>query len=380
VMGPVRISQTACAVGLLCLMSATALAQKAPAVPTEDELKNGVAKAIADDPLWLEPIIQRLDSDDLKVRDRASVDLRTDPKLSLDQLQARIADHSRPLTPEQLLRMNQVAVALFRETPRAAMGVSFARIVPGGVELGLVIDQFDARRVLRVGDVIAEMGGIPIVSLDDARAVIVSHDPGDEMKVIFSRGGEPQQGVVRLGSFRELQNAYNLNDSILREAWVIRCDRLAQQGQQGQPQAAPIEAGITHSQWVLAKTLEDAAVNRRMRQDAEAPPQEAVLDGADVLVGGGALRPLDEIPLLDFAVNGQRRIQSPDALRIQQEIDNYQQQLRNIDQRLRQGNLNEAQRRAFMQSSQHFRGLITRKRAEQQKLIRDEAKPLLVRP
>jgi hypothetical protein len=342
-----------------------ALAQQAPAV---QEL-NGVTKA-AHDPAWLEPIIQRLDSDDLAVRDRASTDLRTDPRLSLDQLQARIADHSRPLTPEQQLRMNQIAVALFRETPRAALGVSFARIVPGGVELGLVIAQFDARRVLRAGDIVAEMDGVPIVSPDDARAVIISHDPGDEMRVTFTRGGEAQTATVKLGSYRELQNGSSLNDSILREAWLLRCERV--QGQ-GQPQAAPIDAGLTQPQWAQAKAAENAALTRRMRQEVD-PRQPPDLSDVDVLVGGGVLRRVEGIPLQDFTAGGQRRGRSPESARLQAEIENYQAQLRNIDAKLaRDLTLNEAQRRAFMQSSLQLREQIIRKRAEQRRLTQEEA-------
>lgn len=327
------------------------------------------------DSAWLEPLIALLDADELAVREKATGDLQTDTRLSLTGLQARIADRSRPLTAEQSLRLSEVALRLFKETPRAAMGVSFTRRpVAGGVEIGMAIEGFDARRVLKPGDVIAEMDGVPIVSYDDARAAIVSHDPGDEMRLSILRGGEVVQAAIKLGNYKELQNRDELTDATYREAWLVRCERLAGSGDAAAGAGVgAVEAGVSLEQWQAARLAARRATLKRQQEEQTTGGGVAREDvGAQVMVGGGALRRAEDVPLIDFTDADQRR-QSPQVRNVQAQIENLQAQVRLFERQLQnERNMNEVQRQNTVRNIQRYRELIRQLKAERTKMLRDE--------
>ena len=348
---------------LLALSGAPCLAQIAPDV---DPAPADAAPAKPIDNAWLEPLILKLDSDDLKTRERAASDIQTNVRLTLEALEQRVADTSRPLSPEQTLRINEVAVRLFRQTVRGAMGVSFARSVPEGVEIGQTIANFDSVRVLRAGDIIRQMDGIPIITMDEARAVIISHDPGDEVKLSIVRNSEPLEVSVRLGRLEDLKNAYALNDRIAREAWRIRCDR------RSPPALAsnPIDAGLTPAQWAQV----DAKQRRLLIQSAELTRtnrlQVADDDGSDGLIGGGSFRKLESQPLVDFVSNDADARNSPAARNLQNQIDLQIHALRGFERDLaRQPNMPEAQRQMILRQMMQCRQQVQLLRAQRQRIL-----------
>lgn len=332
----------------------------------------GASPSDLSDLSWLEPQLKLLDSDDLKTRERATAELKADGRLSLAALQARIADTANPLTAEQSLRLSEVALKLFRESPRAAMGVSFTqRPVQRGVEIGAPVEGFDSWRVIKPGDLILEMDGMPVLSYDDARAAIISHDPGEEMAVTILRGGEVIEAAVRLGEYARLQNRADLNDPILRDAWLVRCERLVSRGQAGKANL-PIEAGLNAEQWAAANLAERRASLKRQRED-QATPVEARPDdgmGPPAVVGGGSLRRPEEASLIDFSDSDQQK--QPERVRqIQAQIVNLQAQVRLFEQQLQNDrNMPEAQRANIQRNIRRYREMIQQYKAERARMLR----------
>jgi hypothetical protein len=327
-------------------------------------------KAAAGDE-WLEPILARLDSDDLATRERASIDLQTDVRLTLDALQRRVTDSSRPLTAEQQLRVNEIALRLFKQTPRGAMGVSFAREqTEAGVTIGMAIDGFDAQRVLRPGDIIRELSGVPVFTHDEARAVIVSHDPGDEVRMTILRNNEPMEVTVRLGNFQDLQNAMPVSDRTLRDAWAYRCQRTGQMSATG----TPIDAGLTQTQWEQLQSRERRRVmqqqERVLGMDVVTTRYQPIEETIDVLVGGGSLRRLETEPPMDFVANERDAANSMQARNYQIQINQLNQAIRNEQRMLeRDPNMDPQRRQAALRRIAGYREHVKQLRAERNRLI-----------
>jgi hypothetical protein len=135
------------------------------------------------------------------------------------------------------------------------MGVSFAVLDSAGegVKVGAAVDGFDSRRVLRPGDVIREMDGVVITGGDqmEARnqmiALIVSHDPGDQVTLGLTRAGEPVTVRLTLGNYTALgRNANELDAPRLRAAWELRCRRM---GAAPADDSDVVEAGLSPQRW-----------------------------------------------------------------------------------------------------------------------------------
>lgn len=222
-------------------------------------------------------LIADLDSDDLATRDAAANTLAEDPAATLTVLETAL--QSASLSPEQRSRLDGLAFARFRAEPRGAMGVSFSGLAgPDGVELSGTVGGFDAARHLRAGDVIRAMDGIPVRVNNDARAVILSHDPGDEITVEFLRQGEVRVVTLRLGHFAELRNAADPDDWTLASAWEVRARRRAA----GSPAAPELATGLTPERYAAMARRSD-----RRSLDEKPEPTHA-------LRPGGAARPVPE--------------------------------------------------------------------------------------
>lgn len=316
---------------------------------------------------WLEPILERLNSDDLATRERASIDLQTDVRLTLDGLQRRVTDRSHPLTAEQQLRLSEVALRLFKQTARGAMGVSFAREqTEAGVQIGSAIDGFDAQRVLRPGDIIREMSGVPVFTHDEARAVIVSHDPGDEVRLTVLRNNEPVEVSLRLGRFQDLQNAVPVNDRTLRDAWAYRCQRTGQMSSAGMP----IDTGLTLAQWDQLQARERRRVMQQQVMLTNVARLQPVEEVMDALVGGGGLRRLDNEPPMDFVANERDAANSMQARNYQIQINQLNQAIRNEQRMLdRDPQMDPQRRQAALRRIQGYREHVKQLRAERNRLI-----------
>ncbi|MCC6676763.1 MAG: PDZ domain-containing protein [Phycisphaerales bacterium] len=183
--------------------------------------------------------IKDLDSSELDKRDFGQSRLGDGRFCSLGLIQGRFFDPG--LSEEQRLRLNSAGYRLFTGSVRGAMGVQFSDSTPQGVVIGRTIEGFDSRVTLRPEDVIRTIDGRPALDQDHVRALIISHDPGDEVSVGLLRNGEPLMVTLRMGRFDQLRDR-NLgpDEQALQQAWRVRLARLAREAAARLP--APIDA------------------------------------------------------------------------------------------------------------------------------------------
>lgn len=183
--------------------------------------------------------VKDLDSAELAERDYAQLRLGDGRACSLGLIQSRFLDAG--LTEEQRLRLHSAGFRLFTGSVRGAMGVQFDTTTPQGVVIGRTIEGFDSRVTLRPGDVIRTIDGRPAVDQDHVRALIISHDPGDEVTVGLLRNGEPLTVVLRMGRFDQLRDRnVGPDEQAMQQAWRVRLARLARESAARLP--APIDA------------------------------------------------------------------------------------------------------------------------------------------
>jgi putative serine protease PepD len=84
--------------------------------------------------------------------------------------------------------------------PHAFLGVSLNAnaVVTGAVVKAAETGTPAANAGLKAGDVITELGGVPITSYDDLSAVINSHKPGDTISLTYQRNGTSHTVKVKL--------------------------------------------------------------------------------------------------------------------------------------------------------------------------------------
>lgn len=189
--------------------------------------------------------------------------------LRLPQLEEQIAIPT--LTLEQRTRLERVAKVLFVNAPRAAMGVSFdldrqAR----GVEIQGTVQDFDSSRQLRPGDVLLAIDGVSIDSTPEARATIVSYDPGATITLELVRNGVTMQVPVRLGDFRELRNTQGLDTATLERSWLARLARARVKG--NVPALRALDTGLG------MEDLRQAEQRERENEPSAEPEEHVAID------------------------------------------------------------------------------------------------------
>ncbi len=172
-------------------------------------------------------LVKQLDSDDFEAREEAEAQLATS-LVSVKQIAKELSKND--LSPEQRTRLERIGYVRFERQERAAMGVQFSRssFLPGsGVTIEHPTEGFDSARVLMAGDVLKSIEGLPILSQLEARPIIISFEPGDEVTVVVERAGETKSLRLRLGSFKDLQqrSAGGLTSADKRRAWQYRLVR-----------------------------------------------------------------------------------------------------------------------------------------------------------
>lgn len=332
---------------------------------------------------WLTRRVADLNLDDLTARDAAGVEIASDPRMSLSLIErflTRAGESGAALSPEQHERLTRLAVGMFRGEPRGAMGVSFAGFdAAEGVEIQSTVEGFDSRRVLRAGDIVRTMDGVPVRFNQDARAVILSHDPGETLTMEIVRGGEVQVVTMVLGAFTELRNAAEPNDLVLASAWELRCARRS--GGRGRPPSPVLDSGIDAARWSeLALTKRRPAMPQR--QPGQPRGWNQVMPQADVprlAVGGDARNVPAEVDQDFGARNAAGDNQHMMALMAQ--ISDLSRRIVNGEARLRGGNLNAATRRNLAQQLERER-LVRDQFRDQLKRLREGlgAKPGLEKP
>jgi hypothetical protein len=208
-------------------LSASAQPADPPArLPTQPELPDRAdapgrnARELPDTRPPVQELLARLDDPIFSVRERATFDLANRDDFTLERAEEMLA--APALSPEQRLRLGAAALAVFMRGPRAAMGISFGL---GGDAQPAVVEQpqggFHAEEVLRHGDHIIEADGVPVTEQAMFRALILSHAPGDTMRLRIMRGGAELGVDVILGSFADLRTGTPREGDVLR-AWRLR--------------------------------------------------------------------------------------------------------------------------------------------------------------
>jgi hypothetical protein len=199
----------------------------------------------------LDAIVADLDSASVQSRIDASNRL-TSGGFSLKQLEQKLA--APGLSPERRERLTAAAFRKFAAGPRGGIGIRWNPDPSSkGVVLDMVVQGVPAAEVLRSGDRILVADGqavegasqMPVGS--SLRAVIVSHDPGDEIPMTISREGTTLNVTVKLVDFARVSPQQPQPDDLtVLMAWTRRLKSLAP------PDAAipqPLPSGLTNADW-----------------------------------------------------------------------------------------------------------------------------------
>lgn len=224
----------------------------------------------------LASVIRDFDAPTPLERATASERAQADAEFTLSLLEEVLtAPRATPLSPEQVMRLEQIARQRFLTEPRAAMGVQFSQLenITEGVEISAPLPGFDSMRVLQPGDVIHQVDSIVIHRQEQMRAAIVSYSPGDEVLLSISRQGEKMQVKITMGNYADLESRNvgfvqpgrrgmnNLSRGVLdtatlNKAWRHRRTRLGG----GLTNAAEtISSPLTPAQWEKAMLDADAS-------------------------------------------------------------------------------------------------------------------------
>lgn len=281
---------------------------------------------------------------------------------NLHKLEASLQDPD--LTPEQIESISNVAYKLFARGPRGAMGVSFggSRTRGEGVMIGSPVPGFDSMRVFQAGDSLRKIGGLSINSDLEARIAIVSYDPGATVEVEFVRAGEVRTDRLVLGDFSKLQNSRALDASTMRRAWRLRVDRLRNQT------TVTIATPASTSRYNNAVQLERLEAGRARLEQQSATLQVSITP-LNIDAGGSSremvTRPEEEFSLsTDDATNPHR-----DAIaNLTNQINQYDRQMKQIENQLREANLNPAERARLKNNLGNFALAIESMRQERRAL------------
>ncbi|QKK09919.1 MAG: PDZ domain-containing protein [Planctomycetota bacterium] len=171
----------------------------------------------------VEEMVEWLDSPVFAARQQALVALLERRDLDLVEIDAWRSRED--LSPEQRLRLDELALQVFARGPRAALGISFPPDDRGGVRIMDVVAGFAAADLLVPGDRILTADGVPLSRQAMLRAAILSHAPGEHLELTVERGGEILDISVPLGSFGNLRGAATPRASDLVAAWSLRQSR-----------------------------------------------------------------------------------------------------------------------------------------------------------
>lgn len=264
------------------------------------------AEAQEVDPTWLSEQLRALNSDELATRESAQLQLRQNPLVKLEDIERALI--APGLSGESLLRLRQVGIDMFKKRDRAAMGVSWqsqsfrldgleiagpARARVGGVE-------FDSVRLLRAGDVIVKFDGLPVVvsediqrNWDNCRAMIMSHDPGDEIELDILRDERPMKVRLKMGRYRDLgQSTVADPRDVIERSFEYRLNRIAKSAGVARDTEEPAELPITQSEWESIVESENKVREQRFRaaqeQAISGPLPQVTAAGGEADLSGDA--------------------------------------------------------------------------------------------
>ena len=260
----------------------------------------------------LDRLVAELDHEALATRERASAEIvsRADPgTLALVENQLL----RRDLSPEQRVRLRDIAQRLFNATERGGMGVSFdGNPNTSPVQIGATIRGFPAADVLRARDRIVSIDGEPLLSTVHMRWIILSKGPGETLDLEVIRAGENNRDqkirvAVPLGRYSDLDNAAPLDPGDLRAAFDVR---LARRGINADPArgSAPLGRDIDPIAWLDAEGFWPDFDNDQTLFPKADYTRRTGIDGTFLIDVGGQPRAIDDTDALRAAdVNHRER-------------------------------------------------------------------------
>ncbi len=187
-------------------------------------------------------LLAALDAPVWAQRDEAMRRMLEDRTAKLEDLEQ--LSRSGELSPEQEIRVRQVARRSFEMRRLAGLGVQFSGFGPQGVVIGQTIEGFDAANHLVPGDMVQAANGQTMHTQDELRWTILSLDPGQEIEMRVLRGGSVVTLRVLLGAFADLPDAQRPSQTDLAYAFYKRWQRRALP-----PPRMPVGAEISIEDW-----------------------------------------------------------------------------------------------------------------------------------
>lgn len=239
------------------------------------------AHTSADTPAEVNKLVDSLRADSVAQREAASTALADRPDLELAQLGEILRRND--LTPEQRLRLENIARDKFVRSPRGALGVQFAEL-SAEAAIQATFEKFPSSKVLKPGDVITAIDGVPMISADgymrpNCRPFIIASDPGESIRVTVRREGQTLDLDCPLGRFNDLNNGARwagagsvFQPGDIEAAWSIRSARLT-----GKTAPEPVASGVAPGEW---------APRGRALVEREAEQRDLSTKGAPVVAGG----------------------------------------------------------------------------------------------
>lgn len=170
-------------------------------------------------------LIEALDADDWTIRQQAEDALRL-RLTDLTELERTLEEIDGELSAEARRRLTMLGEAAFMASPRPGVGAQFSGAADGeGARIERTVKGFDADKQLQRGDTILSFGGIPTPTYNDMLTAIMVYDPEDVVEVTLRRDNEVVRTKVRLGWYRDLNNAGGPDRGAMRRAWAIRAGR-----------------------------------------------------------------------------------------------------------------------------------------------------------
>lgn len=213
------------------------------------------APRAAEVPAGLRAIVTRMDDSAWSVREAASKEAASGT-WTMQELRKALDEPS--LSLEQRSRLEEALWLRWESKPRGAIGITMGQ-GPGGVLVTQVHDGFPASRVLRVGDVIESIDGIPTPSNDGLVAVVQRRGPGERLRMKVVRGGpgaapavvaqqpakvERLELDVELGDFAALERA-NPRTALRPASRRNAFDTVMREEREGSTlQLMPVEPGL----------------------------------------------------------------------------------------------------------------------------------------
>ncbi len=210
---------------------------------TEESIE--AIRAVASGDLTLGEVIDRLGSDDLAERERAS-ELLANVAMWDEAILAK-ACALPDLCWERRARLRNAIYTRFMNSPRPAIGIRMAPGAESGILVERLEEGFPARKTLREKDEILVIGGVDLrptkTDQGPLMASIASFDPGDTVDLLVLREGREIELQIELGSWDDLnQQARTRQDRVMRDALALRMHRMDYDldADTGRPVAAPV--------------------------------------------------------------------------------------------------------------------------------------------